>query len=390
MTTRHLIAKSICATSLIALAACSGTGPATSQENAASEAATDMAADGKPFTAETQQTFAEPWAMTFLPDGLLLVTEKAGTMKFFDPKVGLTGDVTGMPEVDYGGQGGLGDVVAHPDFASNNVIYISYAEAGEGDERGAVVARGTLDCSATESCAFEDMQIVWRQDKTTGRGHYGHRIAFGPEGRLWISSGDRQKFEPAQDLTDNRGAIIRLNDDGSVPADNPFIGQGGNSDQIWSYGHRNPLGIAFDASGQLWEHEMGPKGGDELNIIVRGDNYGYPRVSNGDHYDGRDIPDHSAGDGFNPPEEDWTPVISPAGFVIYSGDMFPAWKGTGLIGGLSSQAIVNVSLDGESAREIDRYDMGARIREIEQGPDGSIYVLEDGDEGRLLKLTPVG
>ncbi|MGB7406068.1 MAG: PQQ-dependent sugar dehydrogenase, partial [Pacificimonas sp.] len=166
--------------------------------------------------------------------------------------------------------------------------------------------------------------------------------------------------------------------------------EGGSMAEIWSYGHRNPLGIGFDEAGNLWKHEMGPRHGDELNLIIRGENYGYPRVSNGDHYDGRIIPDHSAGDGFNAPEEYWVPAISPAGFMIYTGDLFPAWKGTGMIGGLSSRAMVNVSLDGANAEEIARYDMGQRIREIEQGPDGSVYVLEDGEAARLLRLTPAG
>ncbi|MGB7404104.1 MAG: PQQ-dependent sugar dehydrogenase, partial [Pacificimonas sp.] len=238
-------------TTALTLGACADSGMQNASAATGSPgtaAATDVMADGKPFVAEEQTTFNEPWAMTFLPDGLMLVTEKSGSMKFFDPKVGLSGDVTGMPDVDYGGQGGLGDVMPHPDFAANNMLYISYVEAGEGDTRGAVVARGTLDCSATSSCAFENSEIIWRQDKTTGRGHYGHRLAFGPEGKLWITSGERQKFEPAAELSNNMGAIIRLNDDGSVPADNPFADQGGAAAQIWSYGHRNPLGIAFDAS----------------------------------------------------------------------------------------------------------------------------------------------
>jgi|TARA_R100000501_G_scaffold14680_2_gene26641 glucose/arabinose dehydrogenase len=389
------------ATSILALVACNGADDVTAQENTVPAPAPDAAQEAgtgeMPFTSEALGQFDEPWAMTFLPDGRLLVTEQAGEMKTVtlsdgaEPQVA---DVSGIPEVDYGGQGGLGDVVAHPDFADNRMLYISFAEAGQNDTRGAAVARGTLNCADAGPCALEGAEVIWRQsEKVEGRGHFGHRIAFGPDGMLYISSGERQKFDPAQDMSNDLGSIVRLNADGSVPSDNPFADRGGATANIWSYGHRNPLGIAFAPDGTLWEHEMGPKGGDELNIIVKGDNYGYPEVSNGIHYDGRNIPDHSAGDGFNAPEVSWTPVISPAGFVIYTGDKFPAWQGTGLIGGLSSQAIIQVSLDGENAREVGRYDMGERIREIEQGPDGYVYVLEDMDDGsggRLLRLTPRG
>ncbi|MEE4350508.1 MAG: PQQ-dependent sugar dehydrogenase [Pacificimonas sp.] len=381
----------IATASLFALASCSAYSDASAQGSPGTQAATDRIADGNPFDTEALATFAEPWAMTFLPDGRLLVTEQAGTMKIVE-MVGAgdarTAPVSGIPTVDYGGQGGLGDVMPHPDFADNGMLYISYVEAGDGDTRGAVVARGLLSCDAADACDWQNPEIIWRQDKTTGRGHFGHRLAFDDDGYLWITSGERQKFEPAQQLENNMGAMIRLNADGSVPADNPFYSQAGSTAEIWSYGHRNPLGIAIDANGNLWTHEMGPAHGDELNRIERGANYGYPRVSNGDHYDGREIPDHHANDGFNKPEAWWYPAISPAGFVIYQGDRFPGWQNTGLIGGLSSKAIIQVSLDPAGSEELDRYDMGERIRELEEGPDGFVYVLEDGENGRLLRLTP--
>jgi glucose/arabinose dehydrogenase len=300
--------------------------------------------------------------------------------------------VSGVPDVDHGGQGGLGDVVLHPDFASNGRVYLSFAEAGEGDVRGAAVANARLSLDAQGGGALSDLKVIWRQTpKVSGRGHYGHRIAFGPDGKLWISSGDREKFDPAQDMQATLGKIIRLNDDGSVPADNPFAAEEGVARQVWSLGHRNPLGIAFDAKGRLWAQEMGPKDGDELNLIERGRNYGYPIVSNGDHYDGRDIPDHSTRPEFEAPKVSWTPAISPAGLVFYSGGLFPEWKGNAFIGGLSSRALVRIEFDGETAREAARYEMGQRIREIEQGPDGSLWLLEDerkGEGGRLLKLSP--
>ena len=342
-----------------------------------------------PFTAEPRATLDEPWAMTFLPDGTLLVTEKRGVLKHVDPKTGKSHDIAGVPEVAYGGQGGFGDVILHPDFANNQYVYISYAEAGDGDTRGAAVARAKLQLNDDGSGALSELSVIWQQTpKVSGAGHYGHRLAFGPDGKLWITSSERQKFTPAQDMKANLGKLVRLNDDGSLPGDNPFADQGGVAAQVWSLGHRNMLGLAFDANDKLWVHEMGPAGGDELNLIVRGENYGYPEVSNGDHYGGKPIPDHDTRPEFEAPKITWNPVISPAGFVIYQGERFPGWNGAGLIGGLSSQALVRVAFDGDNAREAERYDMGARIREVEQGPDGSIWLLEDGSGGRLLELLP--
>ena len=335
--------------------------------------------------------FDEPWAMTFLPDGRLLVTEKRGALRLMTAD-GEVSQVSGVPEVAYGGQGGLGDVILHPRFADDQTVYLSWAEPGEGDVRGAAVGRARLVLDDGGGGRLEDLQVIWRQvPKVTGQGHYGHRLAFGPDGHLFITSGERQKMEPAQDMGTNLGKIVRLKEDGSVPEDNPFAERGGATAQIWTLGHRNPLGIHFDAEGRLWIHEMGPRGGDELNLVERGDNYGWPEVSNGRHYDGRPIPDHDTASRFNPPEISWTPVISPSGFIIYDGDLFPAWRGDGFIGGLSSQALVRVTFDGDQAREAERWDMGQRIREVEQGPDGAIWVLEDergGSGGRLLKLTP--
>jgi glucose/arabinose dehydrogenase len=346
--------------------------------------------DDKPFEATVIADFDEPWAMTFIPGtSQALITEKKGVLKLWEDG-GAVVDVTGVPKVAYGGQGGLGDVILHPDFANNKFVYLSYAEASEGGY-GAAVARAKLDQSGS-TAALTDLQVIWRQEpKVSGQGHYGHRLAFGPDGMLYISSGERQKFTPAQDLNQNLGKIVRLTDGGMIPSDNPFYDQGRVKSQIWSYGHRNPLGIAFDAQGRLWNQEMGPAHGDELNLVKKGANYGYPNVSNGNHYDGRDIPDHSAGDGYEAPKLFWNPAISPAGLMYYSGDMFPEWKGSMFIGGMNTPALVRVKLDGENASKADQWDLGARIREVEQGPDGAIWVLEDqrgNSQGRLLKLTP--
>lgn len=339
------------------------------------------------FSVEEVADFDEPWAMSFLPDGRLLVTEVRGALKLYAPD-GEVVDIAGVPEVNYGGQGGFGDVVPHPDFASNELVYLSYAEAGDGGS-GAAVARARLDLQARR---LEDLEVIWRQvPKVSGQGHYGHRIAFGADGYLWISSGERQKFDPAQDRQANLGKILRLNDDGSVPGDNPFAAEGGVTAEIWSLGHRNPLGLAFDAAGRLWNVEMGPQGGDELNLVRRGENYGYPIVSNGDHYGGRDIPDHPTRPEFAAPAVFWNPVISPSSLLFYSGSEFPAWQGDAFIGGLSSEALIRIEFDGTEAREAERFRMGQRIREVEQGPDGAIWLLEDErrnpGRGRLLRLT---
>lgn len=344
----------------------------------------------RPFTTSHKATFNEPWAMSFLPDGRLLVTEKPGSLRLYNPANDQVGSITGVPTVDYGGQGGLGDVLPHPGFSQNRWVYLSYAEAGPNDTRGAVVARARLTLDANGGGSLADSEVVWRQTpKVTGRGHYSHRMAFGPDGKLWITSGDRQKMSPAQSMDGNLGKLIRLNADGSVPADNPFASQGGVAAQVWSLGHRNLLGIAFDPAGRLWTHEMGPAHGDELNFAVRGGNHGWPNVSNGDHYDGTPIPDHSEGDGYVAPKAWWNPTIAPAGFMIYSGERFWYFRNNGFIGGLASQALIRVQFDGTSAREVSRYPMGRRIREVEQGPDGAIWVLEDGGGARLLRLDPV-
>jgi glucose/arabinose dehydrogenase len=352
-------------------------------------------APGKPFAIQAITDFKEPWAMAFLPDGSALVTQKSGELIWL-PALGksavVKAPVSGVPKVDHGGQGGLGDVLPHPDFARNRMVYLSWVEAGEGDVRGAVVGRGRLLTDGGVP-RLEEMQVIWRQSpKVEGRGHFGHRLAFGPDKKLYITNGDRQKFEPAQDLSGTLGKIVRLNDDGSVPADNPFASRGGGAAQVWTLGHRNPLGLAFAPDGKLWQHEMGPKRGDEFNLIERGTNYGYPIVSNGNHYDGKNIPDHDTRPEFNAPEITFHEV-SPAGLAFYTGTLFPQWRGSAFMGGLSGQTLIRVAVSGNTAREAERFDMAARIREVEAGPDGALWVLEDGGRGsggRLLRLAPAG
>jgi len=270
-------------------------------------ATTACSQTAQPTVSTSVASFDEPWAMAFLPDGRLLITEKKGRLYIASQSGGKSQPVAGIPEVDYDGQGGLGDVILHPEFSTNGIVCISYVEAGAGDVRGAAVMRAKLSLSG-DGGSLSDGKVIWRQDpKVTGRGHFGHRMAFDSSGYLFISSGERQKFDPAQDMGKNLGKIVRLNGDGSVPKDNPFYDRGGVTAQIWSLRHRNPLGIAFDESGRLWNQEMGPRGGDELNLVVRGGNYGYPIVSNGDHYSGQNIPDHSTRPEFAAPKTWWTP-----------------------------------------------------------------------------------
>lgn len=366
----------------LALIACSADN-AVGQNSAASAT--------KPFKTSVIADFDAPWAMTFMPDGRMLVTEKAGEMILFDPKNGTKIPVAGIPPVDSEGQGALMDVVLAPDFARNRTVYFSFSEAGQGG-KGVALATGAFHQASDGTTKLDGVKVIFRASPyVDGNGHYSGRIAFSPDGRyLFFTNGERQEFDPAQDPRSTLGKVLRLNLDGTPAAGNPLAAKGFHP-AVWSYGHRNLLGIAFDKDGRLWEQEMGPKGGDEVNLIRPGLNYGYPRVSNGSHYDGRDIPDHKAGDGYEAPKLWWNPVISPAGLAYYSGDLFPQWKGSLFIGGLSSQALIRVKLDGDNASKADQWDMGARIREVEQGPDGALWLLEDGgrgSEGRLLKLTP--
>ncbi|MDO5735379.1 MAG: PQQ-dependent sugar dehydrogenase [Propionibacteriaceae bacterium] len=364
------------------LASCSADIPSSDGSVSATDGL-DAAASGFATTAVAE--FDQPWAMTFLPDGDALVTEKGGTLQRVDVVDGSATEVAGVPDVVNAGQGGLGDVIVGPTFAEDRGIYLSWIERGP-EGTGAVIGRATL---GEPESKLENLTVIWRQDTTTGDGHFSHRMTISPDGQfLFVTSGERQKKDPAQDLSTNLGKVLRLNLDGTPAAGNPFSDRGGVAAQIWSYGHRNPLGIAFDESGQLWVSEMGPKGGDELNLILEGKNYGWPDASNGSDYSGADIPDHTAGDGFEAPAVWWTPSVSPGSLMIYSGDKFESWTGDAFLGALSGEALIRVDLDGTTAKLADQWEMGQRIREVEQDHDGSIWLLEDGTGGRLLRLTP--
>jgi glucose/arabinose dehydrogenase len=358
---------------LLILGAC-GAAPSSSAQQSSS---------GKPFVASEVTRFEAPWAMDFLPGSgvpktnIALVTEKAGKLWLVDVTSGQKQQVAGVPAVHVEGQGGLADVVVHPGFAGNQRIYLSFPEAGPNGTSGAVVGYGRLILGSGQP-RLDGFRIIWRQQpKVTGGGHYSERIAFAPDGTMFVSSGERQKFDPAQDPNVDLGKIIHMTDEGQR------IGG-----LHYTMGHRNVLGLSFAPDGRLWETEMGPRGGDEVNLIVEGRNYGWPRASYGTHYDGRDIPDDHKGRGFEEPKVWWDPSISPGGLLIYTGDLFPQWKGDALIPALSGEAFIHVDINGDQARKADQWDMGARIRSVDQGPKGEVYLLEDGPGGRLLKLTP--
>jgi glucose/arabinose dehydrogenase len=401
---RLLIRFTATATLLLALAAAGrAQTPSAAPPNVVSSSAGNI-------NVERLATLEFPWGLALLPDGRVLITEKPGRLRVWaDGK--LSEPVQGVPKVVYRGtqseQGGLLDVEVDPDFARNQTVYLSYSEAAEqqspddaetGDVRfsnfldmtdnilrGGVVARGRL-----EGNQLRDVQVIWRQvPKTVGRGHFGNRLVFAPDGKLFITSGDRQRFDPAQSLASNLGKVVRVNPDGTVPNDNPFVGKGGARGDIWSYGHRNILAAAVDpSSGRLWLFEMGPLGGDELNLVEQGKNYGWPLVSNGDNYNNSMIPDHTSSKEFQAPVRTWTPVISPSGAAFYTGSLFTGWRGSVLVGGLSSQALVRLAFDGERVAVEERIDMKRRIRDVLQTADGALLVIVDAKSGDLLRLTP--
>lgn len=381
------------------LAAC-GTAPSSPAEVGADNGgALPLGPDGRPFTITEVTSFSTPWAMAFLPGegGALtnraLVTEKEGRLWLVDVATGRRQQVGGVPAVKVEGQGGLGDVVVHRDPAGNSRIYLSYVEAGPNGTSGAAVGYGRLVASAAAApgapagYSLQDFRVVWRQTpKVDGAGHFAHRIAFAPDGTMFITSGERQKMQPAQDPASDLGKIIRLSADGQPVAAGPWASAGGRRATHWTMGHRNPLGLAFAPDGRLWSTEMGPEGGDELNLIEPGRNYGWPLASYGSHYGGEDIPDPHASRNFVEPKAWWNPSISPGGLLIYSGALFPGWTGDALIPALSGEALIRVDITGDRARKADQWPMGQRIRAVDEGPRGEIYLLEDA--GRLVRLEP--
>jgi glucose/arabinose dehydrogenase len=334
---------------------------------------------GAEVTAETLVTGLDhPWGMAFLPDGRLLITERnTGRLYLLQTDRKLSKPLDGVPKVHSRGQGGLMDVALDPNFEKNKYVYLSYAKPGAVGKASTALGRGRLADNRIEN--FQDIFV--QEPYVEGSNHFGNRIEFSPDGKyLFFALGERFQFDPAQDLSNHLGKVIRIHPDGSVPKDNPFVGRKNARGEIWSFGHRNIEAMAFQpGTGALWAGEMGPKGGDELNKIERGANYGWPVVSWGDHYDGRKIPDPPTRPEFKDAARHWTPVISPSGMVFYEGLMFPDWKHNALIGGLTSKELVRLVLGGTRVMEEDRLPLPERVR--------SIYLLSDQDNGKLWRIS---
>lgn len=397
----------------LALFACAGTRSADDQAGAAGAQA---GSGERPFQIVEVGQFDSPFALAFLPDGRLLVTEKAGTMKLRAADGHVT-DVAGVPAVAARGQGGLLDVAPAPDFATSGLVYWSYAEPrATGSSlalaRGRLVARGG-------GAQLAGVEVLWRAGSDGAGGQFGAAIAFAPDGRsLFLSSGERQRFTPAQDADQALGKVLHLLLDGAPWPGNPGAGRVGAKTimvteppadsaaaktapgrtvparrpnttpaETWTSGHRNPYGLAFDKDGRLWEAEMGPRGGDEINLLLPGRNYGWPAVSNGDNYDGVPIRDHAPGDRYEAPKVWWNPSVSPGGIAIYHGAMFPKWRGSLLVAALGGEALIRVAISGDQASKADQWDMGLRIRDVAEAADGSVWLLGDGSNAPLLRLT---
>jgi glucose/arabinose dehydrogenase len=335
---------------------------------------------------------AHPWGMAFLPDGGMLVTERTGSLRVVSAEGTLSDPIAGVPPVVARGQGGLLDVALHPDFADNRMIYWSYSEAGDGGTNGTAIARGRL---AEDMTSLADVEVIFRQaPKVRSNAHFGSRLVFDNDGFLFATLGERSSARyrvMAQDLDTHLGKVIRIRDDGSVPDDNPFVGRDDARPEIWSYGHRNPQGMAVHpVTGAIWIHEHGPRGGDEINIPQAGDNHGWPVFSFGREYSGDPITNlKEYPPEFAEPIYQWTPSIAPSGMAFYAGEGIAEWQGDMFVGALALTSLRRLSLDGDRVigEETLLADMDLRIRDVEIGPDGALYVLTDEDDGAILRIT---
>jgi glucose/arabinose dehydrogenase len=329
-----------------------------------------------------------PWGLTFLPDGRLLVTERPGYMRIVERTGRLSEPLTGVPEVFDQGQGGLLDVALDPEFNTNHLVYISYAEMGDGGA-GTAVGRGRLTDKG-----LSGFTVIFRQEpKSGGTVHFGSRLVFSRDGKLFVTLGERGERERTQDFSIHRGQVIRINREGSVPVDNPFVGRDGYRAETWSHGHRNPQGAAVHPqTGSLWTVEHGARGGDEINIPKAGLNYGWPVISYGTHYSGLPVGEGTQKEGMEQPLYYWDPSIAPSGMTFYTGDRFVGWKGNLFVGALRGRMLVRLEMDGEKIIGEERLltELGERIRDVREGPDGYIYLLTDSENGRILRLEPAG
>ena len=335
-----------------------------------------------------------PWGMAFLPTGEILVTERAGRLRVFGKDGRLSPAVTGLPAIYAEGQGGLLGVALDPDYARNGLVYWSYAEEADG-VNGTAVARGKLTLGAAPK--VDNVQVIWRQaPKMASALHFGGRLVFGRDGKLFITTGERSILAgrvQAQNLDGTLGKVVRINADGSIPSDNPFVNTAGAKSEIWSLGHRNIQSATLDAQGRLWTVEHGARGGDELNRPEPGKNYGWPLITYGEEYSGKPISEGATQkDGLQQPVYYWDPVIAPSGMTLYSGALFPALKGSLLIGSMREQHVARLVLKDDKVVGEERLftDIGGRVRDVAVGPDGAIYLLTDEDDGKLIKVTPKG
>ncbi|HEU0153784.1 MAG TPA: PQQ-dependent sugar dehydrogenase [Arenimonas sp.] len=380
---------------LLACAGCGASDPGTST-NAAATAATSAASAppavarfaseaGALEVATVAEGLEHPWGMTFLPDGRTLVTERPGRLRIVGTDGALSAPVAGVPEVFAKGQGGLLDVALDPDFATDPWVYLSFSEPGEGGG-GTAVARGRW-----QDDALVDVEVIFRQLPKLDTGqHFGSRLVFDREKRLYVTSGDRGTQPNVQPLDLGQGKIFRIERDGGIPADNPFVGRDDALPAIWSYGHRNVQGAALHpVTGALWQTEHGARGGDELNIPEAGKNYGWPVITLGVNYNGMPIGEgKTEAEGMEQPMHQWTPSIAPSGLAFYTADRFPAWQGDLFVGALAFQRVVRLELEGDKVvgEEALLTDLGERIRDVRQGPDGYLYLLTDAANGKLLRV----
>ncbi len=337
-----------------------------------------------PFKVTQVASIDTPWGMAFLPDGRALVTQKPGVIRILRTNGQLSAPLAGVPAVEAGGQLGLLDIAVSSGFATTQRFYFTFMQGTGGGASRLALAEARLVDERVEAPV-----VIWRATPTTTGGHPGGRIAITSDGSLYVTTGERQQFTPAQDGQQTLGKIVKIDRRGKPKADNPFLTNPAYKPEIWSLGHRNPYGIAWDSlRKQMWSTEMGPAGGDELNVIVKGRNYGWPEVSEGNHYDGRIIPRHSTRPEFAAPAYAWPATAAPSGLIVYRGFLFPNWRYDLFAGGLAGQALYRFTATGTNITGVEKYDMGARIRDVEQGPDGAIWVLTDGRGGKILKLTP--
>lgn len=389
MTFRVARAQTLTAVAVVAALAAGGATYALAQAKKPSEI---IASEKQSFSIETvAEGLERPWGLAFLPDGKMLVTEKAGRLRIVSPDGKLSAPVTGMPKVDARGQGGLLDVAVAPDFATTRYVYFTFAEAGEGGVNGTALGRGKL---AANGARLEDVEVIWRQTpKYASTNHFGSRIVFAADGTMFVTTGERSSTEfrvKAQALDETLGKVVRLTREGQPAAGNPFANDPKAKPEIWSYGHRNIQGAAINpADGMLWSVEHGPRGGDELNRPEAGKNYGWPVITYGKEYSGADI-GPSSKEGMEQPVHYWVPSIGTSGLVFYTGDAYPAWKGSAFVGGLAIPTLARLELDGTKVTHEERLltDLGERIRDVRQGPDGLLYMLTDSEEGGIIRLKP--